>query len=63
MAVIRNDYIMMVDVWLLLIPSRFSHLIINIMTEQKGKWYHQGITATESFEYENTRSDFKYCYY
>ena len=32
----------------------------NIMTEQKGKEY-QGIRATEAFEFDNTRSDFK-CY-
>ena len=32
------------------------------MTEQKGKGY-QGIWATETFEYKNTRKDFKYCYY
>ena len=32
------------------------------MTEQKRKGY-QGIRATEAFEYENTRSDFNYCYY
>ena len=31
------------------------------MMEQKGKGY-QGITASEAFECENTRSDFKYCY-
>ena len=33
------------------------------MTEQEGKGYHQGITATKTFEYEDTRSYFKYCYY
>ena len=32
------------------------------MTEQKGKGY-KVIRETETFEYENTRSDFKYCYY
>ena len=32
------------------------------MTEQKEKGY-QGIWAIEAFEYENTRSDFKYCHY
>ena len=32
------------------------------MTEEKWKGY-KGITATEAFEYENTRSDSKYCYY
>ena len=32
------------------------------MTEQKGKGY-QGIRAPEAFEYENTRSDLKHCYY
>ena len=32
------------------------------MTEQKGKVY-QGIRANEAFEYENTRSDFNYCYH
>ena len=30
------------------------------MTEQKEKGY-QGIRATEAFEYENIRSDFKHC--
>ena len=32
------------------------------MIKQKEKGY-QGIKATEAFEYENTRSNFKYCYY
>ena len=50
--------------WLLFIASRFPHLIIspNIMTEQKWKGY-EGIRAAEVFQYENTRSDFNYCYY
>ena len=30
------------------------------MTEQKGKGY-QGIRAVEATEYENIRSDFRYC--
>ena len=32
------------------------------MTEQKEKGY-QGIRATKAFEYTNTKSGFKYCYY
>ena len=32
------------------------------MTEQKEKGY-QRIRATEAFEYENTRSDFEFCFY
>ena len=39
--------------WLLFITSRFPHLSIWPMTEQKRKEY-QGIRATEAFDYENT---------
>ena len=42
--------------------SPFDNIAYNIMMEQKGKGY-QGVRATEVFEYENTRSDFNYCYY
>ena len=31
----------------------------NIMTEQKGKGY-EGISATKTFDHENTRKNFKY---
>ena len=50
--------------WLLFIASRFPHFIISpsIITKQKGKKY-QGVRATKTFEYKNTRSDFNSCYY
>ena len=54
--------------WLLFIAPQFPHLFVYIspniiiMTEQKGKGY-KVTRETETFEYENTRSDFKYCYY
>ena len=33
------------------------------MTEQKEKWYHQGIRSTEALEHENTRKDVTCCDY
>ena len=58
----RNGYLIMVAA--IHIALWFPYFIIspNIMTEQKGKVY-QGIRANEAFEYENTRSDFNYCYH
>ena len=45
-------------------PHNF-HLIISpiTMTEQKGKWYHQGIRSTEALEHKNTRKDVTSCNY
>ena len=49
--------------WLFIAAQCASHFIApNTMKKQKGKGY-QGIRATEAFEYENTRSDLKYCDY
>ena len=57
---VRSEMIIL-SRWLLFTASRFPHLIISpdLMTKQKGKRY-QRIGATESFEHENTRSDFNY---
>ena len=54
----------MIILWWLFIASQFTFDFImpNTMMEQKGKGY-QGIRATEAFELENTRSDFKCCDY
>ena len=54
----------MIISWWLFIASLFPFDFItsNIMTEQKGKEC-RGIRVMETFEYENTRNDFKCCNY